>query len=173
MFQQKQIECIWKRSTRPKHSLLLLKRQSWRIFVKSVLSTCLSSGTFQLLKCHSGGGVGQLRQCLALLQHLSHTLHLFKCVLYHKLEGMDVAQILDEVVRLLDGFDLSKTITLGCLNEQKQLKQILNYHVGGVVVDCIHRERQGVQVQALDHVVQAKGDRRSKVPLREMPGIES
>ena len=61
-----------------------------------------SSSSFQLLKCHtatvhcSGGGMGQLCQSLALLQHLRHSLYCFEGVFYHKLEGVDVAEILDE-----------------------------------------------------------------------------
>ena len=59
-------------------------------------------------------------KCLALLQLLSLPLYCFECVFYHKLEGVDVAEILDKVVRVVNGFDLSKTIILSCLNEHKQ-----------------------------------------------------
>ena len=48
-------------------------------------------------------------KCLALLQLLSLPLYCFECVFYHKLEGVDVAEILDEVVGDLNGIDLSKT----------------------------------------------------------------
>ena len=40
--------------------------------------------------------MGQLCPSLALLQHLSHSLYCFEGVFYHKLEGVDVAEILDE-----------------------------------------------------------------------------
>ena len=62
--------------------------------------------------------MGQLCPSLALLQHLSHSLYCFEGVFYHKLEGVDVAEILDEIVGLLNGFDASKTILFGCLDEQ-------------------------------------------------------
>ena len=71
----------------------------------------------------SGGGMGQLCQSLALLQHLRHSLYCFEGVFYHKLEGVDVAEILDEKLdSLMDLIQAKQSFLVAWMSKKKNNK---------------------------------------------------